>query len=163
MLKRVTILRGLPGAGKTHWRKLYRKAAVVCSADDFRVDPVTGEYKYDPAADSTVHRQCFRKYLDALAAGAADVVVDNTNLKAYEIAPYYLAAEAYGYAPLIVWIWCDPGAAFGRNQHGLTEAKTRAMLAATGDLPPWWTLATVTQAVGAWSGGPADAGGPGVA
>ena len=91
----IIILRGLPCSGKTSWvRKQYedRKKITDVSADKFFYRSPDGTYQFDPTKLSQAHAMCLSDYIDRLNRGLGEddiVVVDNTNLSAYEIAPYY--------------------------------------------------------------------------
>lgn len=95
-MKTVTILRGLPGSGKsTLARKLADETgAVICSADDWMVDG-SGRYHFDPRRLGDVHAQCQEKARAALGAGAS-VIIDNTNIKRRDFAPYLEMAREFG-------------------------------------------------------------------
>lgn len=132
----VRIYRGITGAGKSHWanhwiRTGYQGPASslrTLSADHFWVDSKTKEYRFDPTRIGEAHAWCFRCYLDALReAFYRCLVVDNTNLHAWELAPYVQAANAYGVAHQIVTVWCDPAVAVRRNVHGVPAKVVFAM------------------------------------
>ena len=102
---RITILRGISGAGKTTWVKANAQDAVVVSADHFF--EVDGKYLFDPTKLQENHQKCFRAFMDAVLAQKPSIVVDNTNLSAWEFAPYVIAAEAYGYTVEILTLVCS--------------------------------------------------------
>lgn len=152
----VTILSGLPGSGKS---KLARdmtthadgvtRTGIVISADDYFMR--TGSYVFDPRDIGLAHADCFRRFLDALAALASgkvspfDVIVDNTNLSLWEISPYVLAATAYGGDyPTVVTVVCDPALAFARQTHGVPRASFDRMVETleSRQLPPFWPRST---------------------
>ena len=98
---RVVILRGLPGAGKSHYAK-QRWAlpdgswgATYCSADSYFVGP-DGVYRWDAKLLGAAHAACLRKYTEAIVSGTDPwVVVDNTNTRLWECAPYHSLAVAF--------------------------------------------------------------------
>ena len=59
-MRRVIIMRGLPGSGKSTEAKSYilTHGAVVVSADDFFM--VAGKYRYNPAKIGDAHVACMR-------------------------------------------------------------------------------------------------------
>lgn len=128
------ILRGLPGSGKS---TLARDIAasdldntVVASADTFFIDE-EGEYKFDPAKLPEAHAWCRGKVEGAMAAKAAHVVVDNTNIRVAHFKPYLDLAEVYQYKvkivmPETIWAW-DPLECFKRNKHGVPLAAIQRM------------------------------------
>lgn len=144
-MKQVIILRGISGSGKsTHGRRLAGDRGVICSADDFFM--VDGEYKFDFGKLQDAHSACFRKFLAALEAGTETVIVDNTNTQAWEISPYKLAGESFGYSVKIVEVKCDPEVAAARNTHGVPREGVLKMAArmAAEQLPPRWKVEVVS-------------------
>ncbi len=137
-MKKVFILRGLPGSGKSTFAKTL-SANIIISADDFFVGE-DGVYRHDPRKQGEAHNDCFRRFVAAQMLGDETIVVDNTNISASEIAPYALAGVAAGYNVEIVTVWCDVSVAFKRNIHGVPPyvvlSMFRRML--TEDLPPYW-------------------------
>ncbi|MCI0440624.1 MAG: ATP-binding protein [Chloroflexi bacterium] len=123
------ILRGIPGAGKTHLLRegINHKNVFAVSADDYFIhydSTVMREvYKFDRAKAGEAHAECFRRYLDAVSSyptGAKErpqklIVVSNTNIKSYEIAPYMLAAQAYTIDAAIFTILTEPEVCIQRN------------------------------------------------
>ncbi len=104
-----------------------------------------GEYKFDFKLLPQAHGSCFRLFIESLQNHSHDVViVDNTNLRAQEIAPYKLGADAYGYDFVIKEVKADQEAAFKRNQHGVSEIGHKGMAATMRNesLPPWWKKET---------------------
>ena len=137
----VVILRGLPGSGKSHMARTI-EGAVVCSTDDYFVDEA-GHYKWARDKIHEVHKQCFLKFLRTLQEGTAQVViVDNTNLLAWEIAPYYQLAESLGHQVVIVTIEAPVELCKRRNVHQcppeVIDRRYRAMVLE--QLPPYWEL-----------------------
>jgi len=150
MATKVVVMRGLPGSGKsTHVRETY-PGAHVFSADDWFVG-LDGVYRHDHTKLPQAHQSCFRSFMhflqDELAEGV--LVVDNTNVHAWEIAPYILAAESYGSTVEIVEIQCDPLVAASRNVHGVPEGNilrmSEEMAKETEGLPPWWDRTVISR------------------
>jgi len=139
-LKRVIVLRGLPGSGKTTLVRKEFPDAVVCSADDFFV--VDGEYQFNLGLIGQAHQACWRKFFSAVQSGAELVVVDNTATSIAEIAPYVLPAETYGYSVEIVSLRCDPAKAASRSVHDVPDAIFKKMVASfeasSAAMPLWW-------------------------
>jgi len=153
----VRIYRGLPGSGKSTLieRRWYEDQfnQQVFSADRFFLDD-QGNYRFDPARLGEAHAWCFREFLAALvhasaAARAEDVLevftIDNTNVRAWEIAPYVQAANAHGRPHEVVTVLCDPLTAWRRNRHGVPLKAVwemhRALL--NESLPPHWNHVVV--------------------
>lgn len=140
---RVLILSGVPGSGKsTHASYLARRSLpsgsrAIVSADSFLPK------KPKPEDFSKAHALCYREYLRELATRRkphAWIIVDNTNLSAWEIAPYYLAAAAMEFQVKVRRVMCDPEAAWKRQTHGVPFATFCQMVASfrRRDLMPWW-------------------------
>lgn len=151
--KKVIILRGLPGSGKTRWvmeflrerrrvdyieEKLLREHglmddAVVCSADDYFM--VDGTYQFDPGKLPLAHAACMKKFLQALNDRRELIIVDNTNSQKWEFDNYDLAAALAGYHVEVQAVHAPPRSltveqlrAFAaRNVHGVPESVIAAV------------------------------------
>lgn len=141
---RVYIMRGLPGSGKSTWAKDNLPHAVVCSADHFHTGS-DGVYRFDPANAGNAHGECLKKFAILLetfriTGNGPDVVVDNTNTTAAELAPYVALSAAYGVEYEIVFIPCDFATACYRNTHRVPRATIWHMMQNlnTERLPVWW-------------------------
>lgn len=100
----VHIMRGLPGSGKSTFCKNKISngewpGAVICSADDYFVNPRTKEYKYDPRKITEAHIQCRVKFFKTLIHRNCPehVVVDNTNIRLSHMAEYILIAKTMNF------------------------------------------------------------------
>jgi predicted kinase len=140
-MKQVIVLQGLPGSGKSTFARQLN--GLIASADHTFETP-TG-YQFDPSRIGEAHNNCFRAVIEALQRGEPLVIVDNTNTSVAEMAPYMLAAGAYGYEAKVLRVLCSVETALERNVHGVPEPAIRAMAEAleTVELPPWWMLETV--------------------
>lgn len=78
--------------------------------------------------------------MKAVAEGTDLIIVDNTNLTAWEIAPYKTYAEVHDYDFAINEVKTNPEDAFKRQQHGVPDFAHKRM--AEGfekeSIPPWW-------------------------
>ena len=141
---KVFILRGLPGCGKTTWiEKQIRHLSdaeqiTVCSADHFHMRD--GKYQFDARNIGPAHNVCLDKFLRACEHSVACIYVDNTNISAWEFAPYYRLAEVLGYPVRILRIHCDPLVAWERNLHKVSLKTVLDMnhRLHNESLPPWW-------------------------
>lgn len=149
----VTILCGVPGAGKSRLartlcgvgpRGVLRVTGLlsgvrIVSADDYFVDE-HGAYTFDPSKLPFAHGECLRNYVDVVSSTIPRIIVDNTNTRVEEIAPYAALALAYGHTLEIITLKCDSNVAHARNVHGVPFATIVRMAAQldTRMMPPWW-------------------------
>lgn len=148
---KIMILRGISGSGKSHFAEecLEKLGSVVVSADFFFLSP-SGKYTFDVSKLAEAHADCLRRFIrfcDEAREGwspALTLVVDNTNLTAIEIAPYYQIALAYGHEPEIVEFDCDPRIAFARNCHKVPfNVHTAQVTKMRSALPSFWKRRTI--------------------
>ena len=144
-MKRVYILRGLPGMGKSTIAKLlaaeaagdvYEQDAVVtiCSADEYFVKD--GVYQWFRQGVHTAHVRCQDKFLQALNrdAGIVNVVwpnvviVDNTNVKHSDYKFYVEEAKTHGFEVFVLAVGTlDVETSYARNKHGVPRETIQAM------------------------------------
>lgn len=138
-MRKVFIMRGLPGSGKTTWLARTWPHITVCSADFYCMQG--GVYRWDPLHAAENHNKCLRRFLTFLTdAAGPELAVDNTNVRAWELAPYYRLAEAFGCDVQIVWCHAHPVLCAQRNVHGLPPSKVQDMAVSFEPLPPWWKV-----------------------
>jgi predicted kinase len=89
------LVRGTPGSGKSTLAKELGKNGTVLSSDDFFM--VDGKYEYDPDAKDYAHWWNQGRAEEAMKRGTSPVVIDNTNIQAWEAKPYVNLALKYGY------------------------------------------------------------------
>lgn len=116
----VYIMRGLPGSGKSTWIRNNVPNAVVCSADHYFER--NGKYDFDPKLLPQAHEACMNNFKKAILGYEDQIVVDNTNLSAWEYEKYVEFAKQNGYQVEIVNIG-DGGLTddelAARNTHGV--------------------------------------------
>ena len=122
MGKKVIILRGISGSGKSSFIKGLYNPKIV-SADEFFLEPAPNFdyglvedglidpphpvvrksasevyfYVFKPALIGQAHAWCFGEFINALHSGAETVVVDNTNIHVWEFENYIHLAGVMDY------------------------------------------------------------------
>jgi predicted kinase len=146
-VKKVVILRGVSGSGKSTWAKAQAakvRRSLVVSADDYFLKPErngTLRYTFDFSRLTDAHDACLRHFADAMATGVPLVIVDNTNTTVAELAPYVALALAYGYDTELRTFTTPFEVAAARNVHGVSvsacEQQANRMRYAI--IPPFWS------------------------
>lgn len=140
-------MRAVPGSGKStlakhliNQAKASGHSAEICSADEFFYNLGGGTYAFDPTKIADAHKYCFRKFIQAINQEINLIIVDNTNLAAWEISPYKMYAEAHDYDFEINEVVSDPELSFKRQHHGVPEHVHKMMSSGFEKefIPPWW-------------------------
>ena len=135
------IMRGVSGSGKSTLVnlicKIYKDVS-VCSADQYFMKH--GEYQFDHRNLSTAHENCSKKATKACLNGVPVIVIDNTNVKRWEMGNYLSLALSNNYAVVIVrpkTSWCNnPEKLAEFNKHGVTADIIRAKLRTFEEITP---------------------------
>lgn len=105
-MKKVIIMRGCPGAGKSYRATQHVKNAEAVgsssktvSADDYFM--IGGRYVWDPKKLGAAHAACFSAFIDALLSHVELVIVDNTNITINEFETYVRVALLADYDVVI--------------------------------------------------------------
>lgn len=126
-VKVCTIVRGIPGSGKTTYANTmakslaYSPSDVVCSADDFMLDE-NGEYNYHPSKLNYAHTMCFEKFKSLVDNGVEHVFVANTSTRKSEYERYQQYAESKGYMVFVI----EMSQSF-QNVHGVPDEHLERM------------------------------------
>lgn len=120
MVKKLLIMQGLPGSGKSTWlQKLVENSKlniIICSADQFF--EIDGDYLFDKRYISYAHEACRSQAAYWLRNPEVDVVaIDNTTLSFRELEPYEKLASVAGAKLVKHTINCGVETAFERNIH----------------------------------------------
>ncbi|XP_021261115.1 NEDD4-binding protein 2-like 1 [Numida meleagris] len=96
--KTLVLLRGLPGSGKSTLARQLKcdyPSAVVLSTDDFFSR--NGVYVFDPDFLEDAHKWNQKRARKAMKNGKSPVIIDNTNIHAWEMKPYVMMARENSY------------------------------------------------------------------
>jgi len=90
------------------------------------------QYEFDISKLSIAHQRCMRTFIyalqDAVDEGTSrSLIVDNTNINAYEISPYYLISEAFGAKVEILRVETPLSVCIERNIHSVPKEKIEHM------------------------------------
>lgn len=130
MTTTLTLVRGLPGVGKTTYATTLAKESggVVFSADDYFVD-ADGNYNFNLYRLAAAHEDCESKTISALQRGNTNIFVANTFSRPWEMMPYFDAAVRFSTPLTIVTLTCDltDEQLEARNVHGVPAEKIATM------------------------------------
>ncbi len=141
MNKKVKILRGIPGCGKSTYTKGLKaewrsgpfaedRSYTECSADNHFIGE-DGVYRFDARRLGTAHASCLRLFTKALTENDLWhdhlIVVDNTNTTVRELSTYVDLCKAWNIPFEIVTIDTPPEIAAHRNTHGVPVEKVYQM------------------------------------
>lgn len=91
-------MRGVTGSGKsTRARQIQEQnpGAIILSTDDLFIED--GEYRFDPNKLGHNHRQNQERCRLAMIEKTELIIIDNTNIQAWEMKPYHSLALEHGY------------------------------------------------------------------
>jgi predicted kinase len=121
MEKVLYIVRGIPGSGKSTFAK--QLTANVFEADHYFYDE-NCNYKFDPTKIKDAHQDCQDNVKHAMVSSIPKIAVSNTSTMEWELAPYYILAEQYGYSIFSVVVENRHN---GVNVHGVPKDKLEQM------------------------------------
>ena len=100
--KILTLVRGLPGSGKSTFANYLWNEYAICEADKFFTDK-DGNYKFDATKISEAHKWCREQVEIRMKDNEVnpqfypEIVVSNTFTQEWEMDEYFNLAEKYGY------------------------------------------------------------------
>ena len=127
--KILTLVRGLPGSGKSTFANLITNKFSICEADLFFYDK-EGNYNFDGSRLKLAHVWCFNQVRTRMEDNKLnpqfypEIVVSNTFTQEWEMEKYYELAEEYGYKVFSIIVENRHG---GVNQHGVPAEKIEQM------------------------------------
>jgi len=128
-MKQLIIVRGPSGSGKSTLARYLDNVpadegvtiSIYCEADEFFVDPIHGEYYFNPKCLNYAHQLCRSKAAMAMYHKFHMVVVSNTTTTQRELDSYLDLAREFDYKVRVIRTpgpW-DPNALFKRNKHNV--------------------------------------------
>jgi predicted kinase len=127
--KILTLVRGLPGSGKSTFAKTITNKFSICEADKFFYDG-EGNYNFDGSKLRQAHEWCKNEVETRMkdnqlnAQFYPEIVVSNTFTQEWEMEAYYKLAEQYGYEVFSIIVENRHG---GVNKHGVPAEKLEQM------------------------------------
>jgi predicted kinase len=112
--KILTLVRGLPGSGKSTFANFIWDEYAICEADKFFYDK-EGNYNFDATKLSAAHKWCRDQVEIRMKDNEVnpqyypEIVVSNTFTEGWEMEEYFKLAEKYGYTVFTIIV---------ENRHG---------------------------------------------
>jgi len=127
-------MRGLPGAGKSHFIQKNFSNAFVCSADEYFIGP-DGNYFFVRENLGLAHQRCFNLFQVGLENSLPFVILDNTNTEIWEFEKYLAAAQDHDYQTFVLNFKIDFETALKRNKHKVQFLDLVKMVKKTEECP----------------------------
>lgn len=141
--KTMFIMRGVPGSGKSTIARALQQvypSAVICSADNYFMKE--NEYNYRADDLGSAHKFCQEKAVEAVKNDTNVIVIDNTNVKRWEMKFYLDLARQQLYRVVFVQPhpdWKDdPKVLSSRNSHDVDETTIRKKIKAFEEYVPFY-------------------------
>ncbi|XP_037685559.1 NEDD4-binding protein 2 isoform X2 [Choloepus didactylus] len=129
----LVLLRGLPGSGKSFLARTLQKdnpAGIILSTDDYFY--INGQYQFDVKYLGEAHEWNQNRAKEAFERKVSPIIIDNTNLQAWEMKPYVALSQKHKYKVLFrepdTWWKFKPKELARRNIHGVSKEKIVRML-----------------------------------
>jgi predicted kinase len=128
-MKALTLVRGLPGAGKSTFANFIWNNYAICEADKYFVGE-DGVYRFDGSKLKEAHKWC-RDEVERMMNDNLnnpqyypEIAVSNTFTQEWEMEEYYKLAEKYGYKVFSIIVENRHN---GVNEHGVPANKLEQM------------------------------------
>jgi len=122
MPKVLYLMQGVPGSGKSiiarmiaDFERANGKQVSHLSTDDWRFDD-DGIYQFDPADNARYHKACQQAAAEDMMNGVEVVIIDNTNIREWEVHPYLVLADIHGYIVQVVSVDAGLGNSITRQE-----------------------------------------------
>ena len=125
-MKKLILLRGLPGSGKSTAAKLFQGSGYSShyEADMYFINEETGEYQFDPSKLKLAHDWCAIQTQKAMVDEIPTIVISNTFTQEWEMDNYRELAKMHDYQVFTLIVENRHG---GVNVHGVPDDKLKAM------------------------------------
>lgn len=94
-IKKLYIMRGLPGSGKSTKAQELGQSGVIYGSDEYFMKD--GEYIFDQDKLKDAHKWNLDRVIEAMGKGTSPIVADNTNVSNHDMKPYVESALENGY------------------------------------------------------------------
>ena len=127
--KVLTLVRGLPGSGKSTFANFVWNDSAICAAEKVFSDK-EGNYNFDASKLKQAHEWCKNEVETRMKDNEAnpqyypEIVVSNTFTQEWEMEAYYELAKKYDYLVISIIVENRHG---GKNVHGVPEEKLEQM------------------------------------
>ncbi|NXT45854.1 N4BP2 protein, partial [Pluvianellus socialis] len=129
----LVLLRGVPGSGKSYLARILLEdnpGGIILSTDDYFYKD--GQYHYDPDCLEEAHDWNRKRAKEAFEKRISPIIIDNTNIQAWEMKPYVTLAQQFKYKVMFrepdTWWKFKPKELERRNIHGVSKEKIKRML-----------------------------------
>ncbi|XP_009894873.2 NEDD4-binding protein 2 [Dryobates pubescens] len=129
----LVLLRGVPGSGKSYLARTLLEDnpdGIILSTDDYFCK--NGQYHYDPDCLGEAHDWNRKRAKEAFEMRISPIIIDNTNIQAWEMKPYVTLAQQFKYKVMFrepdTWWKFKPKELERRNIHGVSKEKIKRML-----------------------------------